>query len=267
MSSDVTTGRLRILCEDPPAMGTSPDARHALFANLIDHAPQFPPAALDLPEAVAEDERARASSHAFVLGRYVAPASRLRELPDVGRGVSAVLDAALTPDERVEAVEARFREGLDDLASLAGEVYVEVPLDGGLDDRLDRIRAAGFGAKVRCGGAAVPSVEELASFVRGCRERALPFKATAGLHHVVRTDAAHGLLNLLAAAAFGDEEHALSEADAAAFSLDAGRFTWRDRALGVEQLVTVRRDLVRSIGSCSFFEPIEELEALGMLPR
>jgi hypothetical protein len=267
VSSDVLSGRLRILCEDPPAMGTSTDARHALLANLIDHAPQFPPAALDLPEAVAEDERARASRHAFVLARYVCPASRLGALPDVGRGVSVVLDAPLQPDERVEAVEARFREDLDELASIAGEVYVEVPLDDELGERLDRIRDAGLGAKVRCGGASVPSAEELARFVRACRDRRLAFKATAGLHHAVRTDGEHGLLNFLAAATFGDEEQALSETDAAAFSLDSGTFTWRERALGAEELAAVRRDLLRSIGSCSFFEPIEELEALGMLPR
>ena len=33
----------------------------ALLARLIDHAPMFPPASLPLEEALAEDERARAS--------------------------------------------------------------------------------------------------------------------------------------------------------------------------------------------------------------
>src|SRR6476659_4618339 len=37
--------------------------------------------------------------------------------------------------------------------------------------------------KLRCGGARVSSVEEVARFVRRCRDERLRFKATAGLHH------------------------------------------------------------------------------------
>lgn len=245
----------------------SPDARTALLGRLLDHAPQFPPAAFDLPAAVEEDERARGSRHAFALARYVCPASRLAELPDVGRGVSVVLDAQFSPEARVEAVEAPFRDALGELCGLAGEVYVEVPLDDALRERLDGIASLGLRAKVRCGGTAVPSVDALAELVRACRERALPFKATAGLHHALPTDGEHGLLNLLAAVAFGDEERALEEDDGEAFALDEASFRWRDRSLGPEALAAVRTHQLVAVGSCSFFEPIGELEALGMLPR
>jgi hypothetical protein len=71
------------------------DARSALLTRLIDHAPLFPPASMDLPEALEEDRRARAHPAAFMLGRFVCPASSLSELPDVRRGVSVVLDAPL----------------------------------------------------------------------------------------------------------------------------------------------------------------------------
>lgn len=243
------------------------DARTALLEGLIDHAPQFPPALLDLPEAVEEDARARASRHAFVLGRYVCPASRLAELPDVGRGVSVVLDAQFSSEPRVEAVEATYREPLEELRGLAPETYVEVPLDDALSERLDELVSHGFRAKVRCGGAAAPGVEELAGFVRACRDRGLPFKATAGLHHALPSGGEHGLVNLLAAVAFGDEERALQETDAAAFSLDAESFRWRDRWLGPGALSQARTERLRAVGSCSFFEPVEELESLGMLPR
>jgi hypothetical protein len=248
-------------------MEPAADARVALLSRLIDHAPLFPPASLPLPEAVAEDERARASASAFALGRFVCPVSRLPALPSVERGVSVVLDAPFAGDERVEAVELPWREDLERIAGLAAEVYVEIPIDGALEARLDRLATHGLRAKVRCGGASVPDVPGLARFVRACRERRIPFKATAGLHHAVRQDGEHGFLNLLAAAVFGDEEQALAEPEPGAFALDAGAFAWRDRSAGASVLEHARRKRLSSIGSCSFFEPVEELERLGVLPR
>jgi hypothetical protein len=80
----------------------------------------------------------------------------------------------------------------------------------------------------------------------------------------VRTGAQLGFLNVLAASVFGDEERALEEDDAGAFTLD-GTFHWRDREAEADEVSEVRRSLFVSIGSCSFSEPVEELEALGFL--
>jgi hypothetical protein len=245
---------------------TVEDARVALLSRLIDHAPLFPPASLELPDALAEDRRARESPSAFVLARFVCPASRLDELPDVGRGVSAVLDTPLGADPRVEAVEVPALYDLGAGIPIAPEVYVEVPVDATLDDRLDQLVSFGLRAKVRCGGAATPDVSELARFMRACCERDLVFKATAGLHHAVRSDGEHGFLNLLAAVVFGDEERALTESDPEAFALGRDAFSWRGRSAAAEELAHARRERLHSIGSCSFFEPVEELEALGILP-
>ena len=120
----------------------------------------------------------------------------------------------------------------------------------------------------RCAAAAasVPDEEALGGFVRACGERGIAFKATAGLHHAVRRDGEHGFLNLLAAVVFGEEEDALAEADPAAFALDAERFAWWGRRAYAAELDHARRERLRSIGSCSFFEPVQELEALGVLP-
>ena len=127
------------------------DARRALLSHLFDHAPMFPPARMELAAAIEEDRRAQASPHAWLLGRFVVPAGTEvpgRELAEVGGGEERQGDA----------------------------VYVEgVPLD--------EVAARGVRAKVRCGGERVPPVEELAQFIRGCRERGIVFKATAGLHH------------------------------------------------------------------------------------
>jgi hypothetical protein len=214
------------------------DARRALLTRFFDHAPMFPPASLPPGEALAEDRRARESQHAWLLGRLVWPAAQLSELPQDERRALAVVESG---SERQD--EAVYLEG--------------VPLE--------EVAARGLRAKIRCAGQRVPSVQELAEFVRGCRERGLVFKATAGLHHAYPTEVGeHGFLNLLAAAVFGDEEEALRERPPA-FALDATSFRWRDREALPALLADVRGSLVHSIGTCSFFEPVGELEALGIL--
>ena len=231
----------------------------------------FPPASLAPAEALAEDARALASPHGFVLARLVWPASALAEVASYERALSVVLDAPVADDARIEAVETRpafdLASGPSAIPSSVGEIYVETPLDHGLEARLDALAEHGLRAKVRCGGAEVPSAAALARFVRACRERQLVFKATAGLHHAVRGDVEHGFLNLLAAAAFeGDEEAVLDETEAGAFSLDASALAWRGRVAPADRIARVRRELFHSIGSCSFFEPVAELDALGLLP-
>ena len=120
-------------------------------------------------------------------------------------------------------------------------------------------------SKIRCGGASVPTVDELAAFVRGCRERGALFKATAGLHHAYPTaEGEHGFLNLLAAVVFGDEEAALRAAPGS-FSLDERSFCWDGRHAGADKLAEIRATLFHSIGTCSFFEPVGELRELGFV--
>jgi hypothetical protein len=214
------------------------DARRALLTRFFDHAPMFPPASLPPAEALAEDRHARGSEHAWMLGRLVWPAGKLDELPQEEGRALALVDSG--------------RELQGDAVYLEG-----VPLD--------EVAAQGLRAKIRCGGERVPTVEELAGFVRGCRSRGVIFKATAGLHHAYPTEAGeHGFLNLLAAAVFGDEEEALRERPRA-FALDATSFRWRDREAPPARVADVRASLFHSIGSCSFFEPVEELEGLGIL--
>jgi hypothetical protein len=215
------------------------DARRALLTRFFDHAPTFPPASLSPDEALAEDRRALTSEHCWLLGRLVWPLSQLAELPQDERRALALVEPGV---ERQD--EAVYLEG--------------VPLD--------EVAARGLRAKIRCGGERVPSVEELAEFVRGCRDRGLVFKATAGLHHAYpTTEGEHGFLNVLAAAVFGDEEEALRE-QPRAFALDARSFRWRDKEAPPARLADVRASLVHSIGTCSFFEPVGELESLEILP-
>jgi hypothetical protein len=236
------------------------DARVALFERLFDHAPLFPPASLPLAEAIREDDRARASPAAFALGRLVWPASRFEQAPQ-DRRLSVVLDAPFDPDERVDAVEIPPGVDIEAVTTLAPEVYVEVPLDEHLDQRLAVVEASGLYAKVRCSG----DTSNLGWFLLECRARGLVFKATAGLHHAVRAGDDQGFLNLLAAVVFEDDGDALSEGDPARFDVSSERFRWGDRSASAEQVAGARRRF-HSIGTCSFFEPVEELEGLGVFP-
>ena len=233
------------------------DARRAALSALIDHAPTFPPASLPAPEAIAEDRRARAGDHAWLLARLVWPASRLDELEGEARALSVLLDGPFGGDMRAEAVETRWDAGLD---GLAGEAYVELPLGDGLEEKVGALAERGLRAKVRCGGAEVPAAGALGRFLEACRAAGVPFKATAGLHHPLATEGRHGFLNVIAACAFADAA-ALTEH----VRLDPDALRWRDRAAGPEELARVRREQLVAVGSCSFSEPVDDLTELGVL--
>jgi hypothetical protein len=199
------------------------------------------------------------------------------------RGIAAVaVEGAASSPEEIERLAANVPGTL--------ERYVELPLGPGLEPLLDGVAAAGCAAKVRTGGLTAdrfPGSAALGAFIAACHARGVAFKATAGLHHPVRAShpltyepgsacsTMHGFVNLLAAAALlhagrvdGHGAAAvLDETDASAFRPEHGRFGWRDLAVSTEELAACRRQLFRSVGSCSFEDPVADLEALRWLPR
>ena len=248
-------------------MAPATTTRQALFSSLIDHAPTFPPEELPLDEGLAEHRRIKKSDDGWIVNRFVCPASKLAELGDEPLRLSVVTDTGQLPaaDERIEAIEAA-RLDPEVLFDAAPEVYFELPLRDDISFRILQIGELGLRAKVRCGGSVLPSVPALAEFVQACRRLEVPFKATAGLHHPVRSGDEHGFLNLLAASVFGDEEEALAEEDPSAFSVAEDAYVWRERRAGRDEIASIRRELFVSFGSCSAQEPIDGLRALGMLP-
>jgi hypothetical protein len=265
-------------------------ARRALLERLIDHAALFPPASMDMPDALEADRRARAGAHAWMLDRFICPASKLGELPSDAPRLSVVLDGgegdleavaeAVAGGRSVELVEARIDpEWIPDTQSLVSQklpgvqTFWELPPGRGLRGEVAAVREAGAGAKIRCGGATVPSIEDVAAFVAACRDAGVRFKATAGLHHPIRLGERHGFLNLLAAAVFAHAEgldenslaDLLSEEHPTAFTVDADRPELHGHSAGAAEIAAARAELFVAYGSCSFDEPVEDLTALGVL--
>jgi hypothetical protein len=139
---------------------------------------------------------------------------------------------------------------------------------------------AGF--KLRTGGevsSAYPSPETAARVLKACKDFKLPFKATAGLHHPYRhyNEGAkahmHGFINLFGAAAMLDY-HNIDEDKVLAMVNDenAGNFNFRDEELEwngltipTGKITLARKEFCISYGSCSFYEPVEDLQRLNLL--
>jgi hypothetical protein len=246
-------------------------ALRALLERLIDFAGTFPPATLPRDAAVASYERYRAGEHAWMLRWLVVGAADVEHLPPELDGALSVLSDTDVP--RAAAIEAKR------VVAAARPTYCEVP-----PDQLDEVQRAKCLAKMGTGGVkpeAIPSVAEVAAFILACADRRLAFKATAGLHHPVRAEHAltyepdapravmHGFLNVFLAACFawhGDRhiEPILAETDPGAFRFDE-RARWRNRSLEADQVRDARTHFAHAFGSCSFEEPVRDLEALGLL--
>jgi hypothetical protein len=168
------------------------------------------------------------------------------------------------------------------------QTYVEVPIDRDPSGLIAAIGNGGRRAKVRTGGVTqevFPQTGDLVRFLRETVRLGVPFKATAGLHHPLRAayrltyaedspkGTMFGFLNLFLAVAFlhsGMEEaevtRLLEEGDPHAFQADDSGITWRNRRLDLKALSDARRLGMISFGSCSFTEPIADLESLHLLP-
>jgi hypothetical protein len=249
------------------------DARRALLERLIDHAALFPPASMSMDDALAEDRAARASDHAWMLDRFVCPATRLGELDGLEAPVGVVLDGEL--ESPVAAIEMRLAEPRPDSRELLGtaqrlrelspEFYFELVLGEGWRDDLPAaigaIAAVGGRVKLRCGGAVVPSAEQVALVLVACREAGVVMKATAGLHHPLRRGEEHGFLNLLCAAVHAGHGAASVRELLEAETLDALPLS----SLTAEEARSTRERLFKGFGSCSWREPVDDLQKLGLL--
>src|SRR5262245_38133182 len=291
-----------------------------LLEGLIDYAGLFPPAALDMSTAARKYAEYREGEYRWALGRFVLPVARLDEFEKAAEGIlpsgareigdfwrlSALSGGDFSSDLNRIAEFNPKRAGaavIDTIEIKAGRVgdienvvkltpakltpYFEIPINGDPAELIKSVAETEARAKVRTGGVtadAFPSSFDLARFIKICAEEDVPFKATAGLHHPLRSinkltyapDSAsammHGFLNVFLAAAFAQSGmdvdrlvELLEEKSPEAFQFDSGGVTWRDEMIVRGQLRNSRNLLAISFGSCSFEEPIEDLKKIGLL--
>jgi len=296
----------------------------ALLRSLIDYAGLFPPASLGMAQAVANYETYLRSDHGWILGRFILPAARLGEFGEalarlpashaertprwslsvlLGADPSGDLArirefnaraaaASLLVKPEIQSVEVKITapdeiEPLSAIIPSELEAYCEVPLSGAERDLITAIAACGRRAKIRTGGETAdkfPSPESVVEFIQLCAAANVAFKATAGLHHPLRSShpftyqpdspngIMHGFLNVFLAAAFlraGMEPplalQLLTEQSPQGFQFDSEAAMWREHRLTVPQIAAARKDFAVSFGSCSFIEPLDDLRSLHLL--
>jgi len=196
------------------------------------------------------------------------------------------------PPFSIAAVE--FRPGSPSMiAELAGilpqglPVFCEVPFVGDLSGWLTAIRKGGWFAKIRTGGTTVgafPSSTEVAEFMVQCKAHGVAFKATAGLHHPVRSEhpltyeagsacgVMHGFLNVFLGAVLLEcgisrEQlvELLEDTGSNNFRFSGGFAHWGKLFVNESDIEGTRRHFAISFGSCSLEEPMQGLQKLGLL--
>jgi hypothetical protein len=201
--------------------------------------------------------------------------------------------AAGAPALSADVVEARADsvEAVDRLLAAVprwAQAYVEIPLDRDPVPLVAAIARRGGRAKARTGGItpdAFPSAESVARFLRACADAGVPFKVTAGLHHPIRAEyrltyapdsprgTMFGFLNVFLAAAFAhrgmgnaDVVRLLEERSPEAIRFAGDAVEWRGHRLDQGAIAAARETGIVAFGSCSFTEPVAELQAF-LIPQ
>lgn len=210
---------------------------------------------------------------------------------DAGEEMHAALEFAGEHGVSVDAAELKAGSA-DEITTLGSKLpggpryYFEIPLGGDLPALAGAAVAVGAGIKARTGGITAdvfPVAEDVARFLEAAVSHGAPFKLTAGLHHPVRGEyrltyepgaacgTMFGFLNAFIAAALavagaggGTVIQVLTETDVHSFSFDDNAVNWRGHTIEIEMIERMR-ELLHGFGSCSFTEPVEELQAAGLL--
>ncbi|MFO0416447.1 MAG: hypothetical protein ACK5Y6_04090 [Pseudomonadota bacterium] len=187
----------------------------------------------------------------------------------------------------VRVSEANIAKVLGELGGYADQVdallALEPDLSGDnwravLEATLGEIAAKRPGSALKCRltGPTAIGPERLAAAIALSADVGLPFKVTGGLHHPIPEPGVHpfsiGFLNV-SAAVYGRRAlgAALSEGELAQLlvcdsltelSIKEDGFTWRGHTVSLEQLKKAQAAAHFSIGSCSLYEPDQDLGRL-----
>lgn len=166
--------------------------------------------------------------------------------------------------------------------------FFEVPIDADFRGFATALAGTGEAAKIRTGGVvpeAFPTINRVAEFIAMMHAAEVPFKATAGLHHPIRAEqpltyepgcprgVMHGFVNVFMAAALlhagkiepRDLAEVIGEELPAAFTFADDYAQWRDVRISTPEIAHARENFAICFGSCSFDDPIQDLQALSLL--
>jgi hypothetical protein len=296
-----------------------------LLRDLIDYAGLFPPASLAMAPSVANYDSYSRSEWNWILGGFIVPMARLAEFEEAFAGLPTPTPATSLSNWRLSVLlgsdpvadVARIREfnarmaisssgrravvgsvevkaaSREEVKRLSGIIpaelatYFEFPLSRCVEC-IAAVAGCGRRAKIRTGGETAdkfPAPESVIEFIRLCAEANVPFKATAGLHHPLRSEhrftyqpdsplgIMHGFVNVFLAAAFvrAGMEAALAvqlveeRSAEEAFHFDLDGVGWREHRLSRHEIAAARQGFAVSFGSCSFTEPVEDLKSIRLL--
>lgn len=188
---------------------------------------------------------------------------------------------------QIDAIEMKA-SSVAEIEEVPGLVaYVEIPSSFDPTQLISALKHENLRAKIRTGGLkadAFPSASAVARFLRACAGAHVPLKATAGLHHPVRCvkpftyephspqGTMHGFINVFLAAEMARRgyanlliEQVLGEEDPRTFKFDDDGVQWRDAHFSTGEIADMRANFAIAFGSCSFEEPVSDLQALGLL--
>lgn len=224
------------------------------------------------------------AAHVAAFNRHHADAAH-------GAAIVDTVETVVATPEDVRAVRAWASRGF--------EVYCELATGASPEPMLDAIARAGVHAKLRMGGIhpeSVPACEAVAEFLCACVARGVVAKATAGLHHAITgvhplsgdDDAPQvlqfGYLNLVLAAGIAE-----GAGRAAVQSREVQATVCRLLALQhppnwvghnaiewcgdhgpiiegpLDQFAVAGRGIIRSIGTCSFADPLDDARQTGLI--
>ncbi len=166
--------------------------------------------------------------------------------------------------------------------------YFEIPIGKELGNLAATLAIYKQRAKIRTGGVTVdafPKVEAITRFMRTCLAANVPFKATAGLHHPLRCfnpltyktgapeGAMNGFLNVFLAVGLLQQGYdsrlifeLLNDENVDNFVFNDDGVLWRqEHFISTAQLRRLREKNIISFGSCSFDEPVFDLQEIELL--
>ncbi len=218
-------------------------------------------------------------------------------------GVEAAIEAAHRFNERHDADDSGrakidvFEIKVKDLSEIDEALdhlpedcyaFFEFPISNDCRGFIAALAGEQCAAKIRTGGVtadAFPTAQEISAFLEACNLADVPFKATAGLHHPVRSAhpmtyepgakscTMHGFLNLFLAAALVQAKGIdRQQTEAILMNEEPDAFHASEDVIGVggfnltaAEIARARETFALSFGSCSFDEPVDDLRKMGWL--